>query len=289
VFLSSLGNGLWSGTWQARSATSSPITVTITAEIPQQNLQGTTKVTGGLGAGQNPPVVGAGAVVSAAAFTPQVPLAPGTIVSIFGTNLSASLGAAPSLPLGTLLAGTKAMIGGQDMPLLYTNSGQINAVVPYGIPLNARSQVIVQRGNTVSMPESVTIAASQPAVFTLNQSGQGQGLIFLSDGITLADASHPAQAGNVVVIYSSGLGAVDPPVAAGAAAPSSPLSNTANPVSVTIGDVQAQVQFAGLAPGFAGLYQVNAVVPSGVTPGSAVPLTLSVAGQTSPPVTMAVK
>ena len=76
---------------------------------------------------------------------------------------------------------------------------------------------------------------------------------------------------------------------AGAAAPTSPLSTTVNPVSVTIGGMPAQVMFQGLAPGFAGLYQVNAVVPSGIPPASTVPVTLTVAGQTSSPVTMAVQ
>ena len=62
-----------------------------------------------------------------------------------------------------------------------------------------------------------------------------------------------------------------------------------NPVTLTIGGVNAQVQFAGLAPFFTGLYQVNAVVPNGVQPGNAVPVVLNVAGQSSTPVTMAVQ
>jgi uncharacterized protein (TIGR03437 family) len=90
------------------------------------------------------------------------------------------------------------------------------------------------------------------------------------------------------VIYCTGLGAVTPPVPAGVPAPASPLSE-ATGVSVTIGGVAANASFAGLSPGFAGLYQINAVVPSGVTPGSQVPVVLSVAGQTSPPVTMAIR
>jgi uncharacterized protein (TIGR03437 family) len=64
---------------------------------------------------------------------------------------------------------------------------------------------------------------------------------------------------------------------------------TANPVTVTIGGLDAAVQFAGLAPGFAGLYQLNVVVPGGVAAGDAVPVVVSVAGQASPPVTLAVQ
>ena len=132
------------------------------------------------------------------------------------------------------------------------------------------------------------IAAAQPGVFTVNEQGAGQGVVFKSDGVTLAEPGTPADAGETVVIYCTGLGAVSPAVPDGAPAPPSPLSNTVNPVSVTIGGQNAAVQFGGLTPGFPGLYQVNAVVPSGVS-GDAVPLTISVAGQTSPTVTMAVQ
>jgi len=73
-------------------------------------------------------------------------------------------------------------------------------------------------------------------------------------------------------------------------APSTPpLSTTVNTVTATIGGKAAQVAFSGLTPGYAGLYQVNAVVPSGITTGDTVPVVVSVAGQTSPPVTMAAK
>jgi uncharacterized protein (TIGR03437 family) len=67
------------------------------------------------------------------------------------------------------------------------------------------------------------------------------------------------------------------------------LENTANPVTATIGGVSASVQFAGLTPGFTGLYQVNLTIPGGVTPGDATALVLTVGGQVSQPVTLAVK
>ena len=75
----------------------------------------------------------------------------------------------------------------------------------------------------------------------------------------------------------------------GSSAPTTPpLSTTVNPVTVTIGGQPATVAFSGLTPGFAGLYQINAVVPPGITPSDAVPVVLTIAGQTSPPVTIAV-
>ena len=291
VVLNRLGEGRWSGTWQPRNATQGQLIVKVLAEIPAPKIQGTAQVTGGLQANPNVPVVGQGAIVNAASFAPQAPVAPGSLVSIFGSKLSEGQGAAARLPLETQLAGTRVSIGGQPMPLLYAGDGQINAVVPYGLAVNTRYQVVVQRGSSYSVPEPITVAAAQPAVFTKDQSGKGQGLVFVSTpaGLVLAEAASPARAGDAVVIYCSGLGEVNPPVAAGAAAPAYPLSVTANPVSVTMGGREAQVLFAGLSPGFAGLYQVNAVVPPGISPGNETPVSLTVAGQTSPPVTMAVR
>ena len=180
------------------------------------------------------------------------------------------------------------LLGGQTLPLLFASAGQINAQVPYGIAINTEHQLIVQRGTRFTVPEPVTVAPAQPAVFTLDQSGTGQGVI-VDPSFQVVGPGNAATAGDVVIVFCSGLGEVDPPVVAGDAAPSSPLSTTADQVTVSIGGVDAPVQFAGLAPGFTGLYQVNAVVPDGVATGSDVPVVLTVAGQSSPIVTIAVQ
>jgi len=136
----------------------------------------------------------------------------------------------------------------------------------------------------------VVIAPAQPAVFA---QADGSGVVFdVKPGSTeqiLVDQNHPISAGDAIVIYCAGLGPVSPPVEAGTAAPSSPPAQTTNPVTVTIGGKTAQVFFSGLVGGFAGLYQVNANVPKGITAGDAVPLMLSVMGFKSAPVTVAVK
>jgi uncharacterized protein (TIGR03437 family) len=94
--------------------------------------------------------------------------------------------------------------------------------------------------------------------------------------------------GDVIVIFTAGLGAVTPSVPSGNTPGAAP-SNTANTVQADIGGQSASVLFAGLTPGFVGLYQVNAVVPNGVAVGDAVPVALTVAGQTSPRATMAIQ
>ena len=289
--LDSLADGRWSGTWQARNVGNAQVNITVTAAIPGSTVQGTAQIVGGLQANPTIPQVGEGAVVSAASFAQQVPAAPGSLISIFGVEMAEGVGAAQALPLSRQLAGTTVILGGQQLPLLFASGGQINAMVPYDIESNTEHQLVVQRGTSFTVPEPVTVAPAQPAIFTQNQSGSGQGLVFVFtlDGLVLAEAATPAKAGDMIIIWCAGLGAVDQPVAAGEPAPSSPVARTVNATSLTIGGVSAPVQFSGLAPGFSGLYQVNAVVPDGVAAGSDVQVVLTVAGQSSPIVTIAVQ
>jgi len=105
----------------------------------------------------------------------------------------------------------------------------------------------------------------------------------------LVEPGSPLQEGHAMVLYCAALGPVSPPVPEGAAAPLEPLSYTSNPVTLTIGGQEVPVLFAGLAPGFAGLYQVNALVPAGVEKGPEVPVVLTLAGQPSPVVTVPVQ
>jgi uncharacterized protein (TIGR03437 family) len=190
------------------------------------------------------------------------------------------------------LGGTSVLMAGRELPLVRVSGDRIDAIIPYDVPANTQHQLIVQTGSSTTTPEPVTVAPAQPAIFTADKTGSGQGQIYVvtADGPpALADASHPVKAGDTILIQCAGLGAVDPPVNAGTSSPDSPPSRTVNAVSVKIGGVDATVSFAGLAPGSTGVYQVNVTVPQGVTAGAAVPVVLSVAGQISPPVTITVQ
>ena len=289
--LASLNDGRWSATWQPR-ASATQVTITATAQETTPSVSGTASIGGALKSNPSTPVISAGGAVSAASFVANQPLAPGGFVSIFGANLSSGLNQSPTLPLATQLGATQVIMAGQPLPLQFAASGQINAIIPYDVPANATQQVVVVNGPAYSQPEPVIVAPAQPAVFTADASGSGTGIIVdvQPDGSQfVVNAGNPASAGDAIVIYCAGLGPVDPPVAAGSAASLTQLSNTVNPVTVTIGGQSAQVIFGGLAPGFAGLYQVNAIVPSGITPASNVPLVLTVAGQSSAPVTIALQ
>jgi len=170
--------------------------------------------------------------------------------------------------------------------LRYVGGAQINAQVPFGLGTNTQQQLIVQNGNALSVPQSLVVAAAQPGIYTQDLSGKGPGIITdFTTGNQEITASNPAHIGDTLVIYCNGLGAVSPPVPTGTPAPTNgTLTQTVNAVTVTIGGVSEAPEFAGLAPGYPDLYQVNAVVPAGVQPGNSVPVVLTVAGQSSPAV-----
>ncbi|MCX6995641.1 MAG: hypothetical protein NTV49_00800 [Kiritimatiellaeota bacterium] len=152
----------------------------------------------------------------------------------------------------------------------------------------------MQNGAAYSQPQPVAVGAAQPGVFTQNQSGSGPGAILGQKPVAgsvaaLNTAANPASAGDYLLIYCTGLGAVTPSIVAGAAASYPPAYYTDNKVTVTVGGIDAPVQFSGLAPGFAGLYQVNVIVPSGVTEGSSVPVVVTAAGASGAPVTVVIK
>ncbi len=285
--LISLKNGQWTNSWQVNNTSSSVIAVTVTADDPTLNISGTTSVSGSLENSATAPVMATGGILNAASYSLSAPLAPGTLVAVFGSNLANGTGSSTAFPLSSELSGALVTIGGEPAPLMFATPGQINAVVPYGLPVNTKLQVIVQQGNAYTAPQAITLAAATPAIFTTTATGSGQGIIVRPDG-NIAQTATPAQAGDEIVIFAGGLGDTTPEATAGQETPLSPLMYAANPVSLTIGGQTARVDFAGLVPTLTGLYQINAAVPSGVQ-GNAVPVVLTVAGQPSPPVTMAVQ
>jgi len=193
-----------------------------------------------------PPIVTAGGVVHAASAAGGVPIAPGSLITIYGSNLADSQGQSSTLPLPQSQNGVQVFLGNTPLPILYTSTGQLNVQVPFSTPINTQYQISVQRDSLISLPEQLVVAQANPGVFTVNEQGTGQGVIFKHDGVTLAQAGTPANQGETVVIYCTGLGAVTPAGPDGAPAPASPLSNTVNPVTVTIGGQNATVAFSGL-------------------------------------------
>ena len=233
-------------------------------------------------AGENPPVVVLNGVLNAASYSLE-PVAPGTLVSIFGSGFtdSSTVLVASTFPWPSQLGGTSLTIGGEPVPMYVVTPGQINAILPFDLPVNTSLPVVVTRNNAVSAPGSVVTISSLPGVFTQSQNGLGIGIVVIvhADGSqVLAGNGNSAQAGDALVIYCTGLGDVSPRAVAGSPAPISPLSQAIDPVTLTIGGVKVPTFFAGPTPGFTGLYQVNAIVPSGIAPNPQAPLVLSQGG-----------
>ena len=286
ISLSQLGDGRWTGTWSGRSPANS-VVITVTAATKDQSLTGKAVFGGALQVNPNPPMVSEGGVVNGASFLPQV--SPGSFVSVFGSRLAQAQVSAPTVPLPLVLSGASIVAAGREVPLFFTIDGQLNAILPYGIPVNTLLQVITSRENALSTPQTVSVSAAAPGIFAYgNNLGIVQG-VQASGAVPLANKDNPVQAGQTVVIYCTGLGEVNPPVPAGTQTPLTQLSNTVATVTLTIGGVPATVSFAGLTPGQTGLYQVNAVVPSGVAAGDSVPVVMTAAGQSSAPVFISVR
>jgi len=226
-----------------------------------------------------------GTVVSAASFQGPPGVAPGAIVALFGMNLARATRSAQALPLPSSLEDTTVRFNDTPAPLFFVSGSQINAQAPFELS-GETARVEVRRASALIMTQTVPVVASAPGIFTVNQQGSGAGIIVHAQDFRLVTESAPAQAGEFIAIFLSGLGRLEPAVASGAAAPSPPARTPAQP-QVTIAGRPATVSFSGAAPGFVGLNQINVQVPAG-TPAGAQPLQVSIDGRSSNTVTLAV-
>jgi len=229
---------------------------------------------------QPAPTINSGGVVNAASSAPDVPVAPGSIVSVYGNFLLTTPAEAPAVPLPTSLGGLSLAFGATAAPLFYAGGGQVNLQIPWELTGSQASLTATFAGQT-SAPQTVNLATYAPGIFTLNGQGTGLGAM-LDDNYNLITQSNPAAAGiTTILLYCTGLGPVSNPPPTGAAATGNPLSLTKATPTVTIGGVPAQVAWSGLAPGAVGEYQVNVFVPANIPTGNAVPLILSIEGVAS--------
>lgn len=236
------------------------------------------------------PQINAGGVVNGASYT--APVVPGSIADVFGTFFLTSTSIDTTLPLETSLQNLSFEFSGVQgaAPLYFASGTQANIQVPWEVSGQSAVTLAATLNGTTGASQAVNVAAFAPAIFTTNSQGTGPGAI-QDSSYNLISASNPAIAGTTtILIYCTGLGAVSAnQPATGSPASLTELAPTANQATVTIGGVTENASFSGLAPGFVGLYQVNALVPSGVSAGSAVPVTISIGDATSNMVTIAVQ
>jgi len=243
-----------------------------------------------------PPFSGAGVylnpvgVVNAASFQPiTASLAPGELITLFGTGLaSTTLTSVGGQAFPLSLGGVSAAIDDLPCPIYYVSPTQMSIIVPYGVAANQTGLANIQvtnnnvKSNVVQMyltdalpgvfsqetnPILTTVDADEPSIDGIGYAAA------LHANYSLITPSNPAQPGETILVYLTGLGTVTPTVTDGAIGPSGPLSqsdlNGAGNLGVFFNDYvngsfgnQATIAFAGLAPGFAGLYQLNVTIPS---------------------------
>ena len=232
--------------------------------------------------------------VSSAASYDASAVSPGEIVAIFGQGLGpstfTSLQVDSNNTLSNSIGGVQVFFNGIAAPMIYALAGQLSAIVPYEVAgLSSVNVVVVYQGNP-SAPFKMPVAAAKPAVFTNNASGSGQGAILNYPDFSRNGPANPAPRGQYVFIYGTGEGPTTPPGVDGRIS-GTPLPSVNLNCTAKVGGVPATVQYCGEAPdATAGLVQVNVLIPDSVTPGSAVPVTITIGGTASQAnVTLAVK
>jgi len=222
-------------------------------------------------------------IVNAADFSAG-PISPGEIISVFGRGVVED--EAASLTLGddgrvtSELSGVRLLINGTSAPLTFVGFDQVNAVVPFGAEFLPVATFVAERDGVRSQPVTQLVAPTTPALFTLDGSGAGQAAALNQDS-AINGLQGAAKRGDVVILFGTGVGQTDPPGQDGRVA-GAPLPRPLAPVTVRIGNVEAQVLYAGAAPGLVeGVVQINALIPATVIPGPGTPVSFTAGARRS--------
>jgi len=258
--LSDTKNAVYSATWNPRGAASQ---VTVSARATAPNLQAATaQIIGTISPNRVPILFKHGTIHN---LNPQAgaPLAPGTIVQIYGSGLAPGV-LQTGLPLPTNVSGTTVIIGGVEAPLYYVSDGQLNAQLPLELSAARQYQILISANGALTTPDSVNLEPVTPGVAALVD---GTIIAQHIDGsyVTTAAPSHP---GEVLTIYLAGMGLTDVTVKTGEQSPSDPLAHPTVQPTVTVNGENAEIGFAGLTPQSVGLYQINFTVPADAPSGN---------------------
>jgi uncharacterized protein (TIGR03437 family) len=222
------------------------------------------------------------------------PVAPGEVIVIFGSGLGPAQIAQASLdaagpPVPTSLGGAQIAFDGVRAPLLYVSAAQASAIVPFAVAGKSSTVMQVAYQDKTTNAISMAVSPASPGLFTVAQNGSGQGCI-LNQDYSLNSAANSAARGDIVMIWGTGGGPTVPASMDGQFTTGT-YPTIPPPVTATIGGVDAEVIWAGAAPGMvAGINQFNVRVPSGAASGNNVPIILKVGSVASPAsATLAVK
>jgi uncharacterized protein (TIGR03437 family) len=245
----------------------------------------------GISSAVSTPAIDSGGIVNAASYLGGA-IAPGELVSIFGSNFGAEnleTAAAGNNAYPSALGRTRVLFNGAPGAITAITPNQINVFVPANYPFDTTASVVVDVDAAVSQPVTVPVAAAAPGVSTADSSGSGQGAILNQDG-SLNSAANPAAGGSIVSLFGTGLGLSTPQLPDGSLAISTPYPVPQAWITVLIGGQPADILYAGDAPFLPdGVFQINARIPAAIAPGNAA-VSVSAAGIASAgQVTVAVK
>ena len=220
------------------------------------------------------------AVANAASYSSGA-VSPGENIVIFGTGIGPATlanGVVVNNAFTNLVGSTRVLFDNVAAPIIYASAGQTSVMVPYGVYGRTTTNIVVEYSGVQSTALTYNVALSAPGVYTLNQQGTGPGAILNQDGVTVNSVTSPEKRGNVIAIYMTGEGQTNPQGVDGTIIPAvvSALKKPLLPVTVTIGGVDAVVQYAGSAPGLvSGVMQVNVTIPA-TSPTGTVPVVVTV-------------
>ena len=308
---STTSGGNWLNISPNAGTNDTPLTVSVdTSGLPPETYSGSIEIVASSLAGSpqtlpvtllvNPPPpewpqVSSGGIVNNASYTlASVSVAPGAIVAIFGTNMTDGSSCLPpdcnptfssAGRLDTLMSGAEVRVNGTAVPIFYATSNQLGVLIPTELT-EASVEVVVAVGDQTSLPQTVLIEPVSPGIFTFNADGRGAGAITHADGSPLS-AQDPAQPGEVVILYATGLGQVTPPVGTGELPTGE--SRTVAATEVIIDGIPLTPDFAGLAGCCVGLNQVNFRIPESIRSAEDITLVLSIGGKQSNSVTISIE
>ncbi|HXA67698.1 MAG TPA: protease pro-enzyme activation domain-containing protein [Bryobacteraceae bacterium] len=276
----SLGSALLTGSADTATATLAvngsqlPVgsgTITATYNSASSASVNVSVVASGSGSSARPAITG---VANGASFKQS--FAPGSVLSVFGSQFSSVTQSASSVPLPLSTGGVAVLVNGIAAPLYYVSPGQLNVQIPYETTANSSAVLSVNNNGQVTT-QSFQVAAAAPGIFT-DSTGR------------LAPTAAAAR-GQEIAFYITGAGTVSPAISTGAAPAASTaiadLPKPVQPTTVTIGGATANIDFIGIPSGLAGVTQINVQVPSGIPTGSQ-PVVVTVGGTASAPATITI-
>ena len=303
--------GNWLSVSPAAGTTTTPLTVSVnTGGLPPETYRGTIEVAADGVAGSPrsipvtliigpappaAPLLSQNGIANNASYSlASASVAPGSIVAIFGSNLTDGSSCLPPAcsptftsdgRLNTVLSGAEVQVNAIPVPILYATPTQLGVQMPVELTASA-AEVAVSVGGQSSLPQTILIEPVSPGIFSRTGDGRGAGAVTHADGSPLT-AQNPARAGELLILYATGLGQVTPPVPTGSLPAGA--SRAVAPVTVIIDGISVTPDFAGLAGCCVGLNQINFRVPEAVRSGDGILLLLTAAGKQSNLVTIPVQ